>query len=396
MSDGRRVLWIDAGAGAAGDMLLAALWDLGVPLARLREGLSGLEIRGWSLSGRKVERAGVAARKARVRVQAVDTARSRAQVLRLLRDGGLPAAVRRRASEIFRRLFDAEARVHGRSPGRVHLHEAGDDDALIDVVGVCLALEHLRPERIVVSPMTTGHGSVRCRHGVYPVPSPVTTLLIRGAPVRGGEVEAERLTPTGAAILTTIADAWGPLPPMIPLAVGLGAGDRDFAGHPNVLRAVLGRPLCAGGPEGGEVVVIELNLDDDPPQNVAFAARRALEAGALEAFVTPVVMKKGRPGHLLTVIVAPDDVGPSCERLLRETSSLGLRFRTERRLVLDREVRRVRTRWGTVRIKTGRIGETRKAWPEYDDCVAIALRHGVPLREVQQAALRSYRSKRKS
>ncbi len=393
VSDAERVLWIDAGAGAAGDMLLGALVDVGVPLGRLRQGLAGLAIDGWALSSRRVERAGVRARKLRVRTRQEPRGRSFSRVARIVRSGGLAPPVRDRALQIFHRIFEAEAEVHGSAVERVHLHEMGDDDALIDVIGTCVALEHLAPRRIVVSPLTTGHGRVRCRHGLYPVPTPVTALLVRGVPVRGGEVEAELLTPTGAAILTSVADEWGALPAMIPVAVGHGAGDRDFADHPNVLRAILGNSTARGTKIDPEVTILELNVDDSTPQAIAFTVERALDTGALEAFVTPVQMKKGRPGQLLTVICRSADRERLGALLLRETSSLGLRYRGERRIELERSVVRVRTAWGAVRVKSAGTAETSKAWPEYDDCASLARRHGVALREVQRAALDAYHAK---
>ena len=397
----RRVLFVDAGAGASGDMILGALVDLGVPAAKIRSAVRSLPIDGWTLRSRRIVRCSLAARKIDVRARDGGRGRNWRSLSRILRGGDLTPAVRRRASDIFRKLIEAEADAHGESADRVHLHEAGAVDAIVDVVGACVGLAHLAPDRIVVSPMTTGFGQVHCRHGVYPVPAPATLLLVRGHPVRAGKIEAERLTPTGAAILTSIADAWGPLPMMRPQAVGYGAGDREFDDSPNLLRMVLGHEEPAleatGGGERPRVAVIECTLDDSTPQALAFASERLLENGALDVFCTPVTMKKGRAGHHLTVLARPDRLEQILLAVLAETSSLGLRYRVEQRIELERSHRKVRTRFGPIRVKTGQLGDTTlQAWPEYDDCAKLSRRHEVPLRDVQQAALQAYhRSRRK-
>ncbi|HKQ61895.1 MAG TPA: nickel pincer cofactor biosynthesis protein LarC, partial [Candidatus Polarisedimenticolaceae bacterium] len=316
----------------------------------------------------------------------------------VLRRSKLPPAVRERSLAVFRRLIEAEAAAHGLSPERVHLHEAGGTDAILDVVGACFGIERLAPARIVVSPLTTGFGSVRCAHGVYPVPGPATLLLTRGVPLRAGTIEVERLTPTGAALLTTLADEWGPPPPFRPLAVGYGAGARDLGDTPNLLRLVLGEADAGepAGPTGAadEVVVLECALDDSTPQALAYAAERLLAAGALDVYTTAVTMKKGRAGHLLTVLARPERFADLTRLLLAETTTLGLRHRVERRIELERELRRVRTPFGTVRLKLGRRdGQLLQVTPEYEDCAALAARRGVPLRVVQRAALAAHRGR---
>ena len=396
MSAGKRVLYVDAYAGASGDMMLGALIDLGVPMAGLRRALESLPIEGWTLRSRKVIRAGLAARKVDVRVRAEKHGRGWRALKRIVAAGALEPAVRRRVLAIFRRLIEAEAEAHGMAPDKVHLHEAGGTDAIIDVVGACVGLEHLGVSRIVVSPMTTGFGTVRCDHGVYPVPGPATLNLVRGCPVRAGDVEVERLTPTGAAVLTSIADEWGPMPALRPLAVGYGAGERDIDSSANVLRLVLGESEARSAPadgQAGEVAVIECTLDDSTPQALAYASRRLLDAGALEVFGTAVTMKKGRPGHHLTVLARPAEMAEVIDLVLRETSTLGLRYRVERRVELERSSVTVKTEYGSVRVKVGELsGEIVQAWPEYEDCAELARRRKVPLGEVQQAALQAYRS----
>jgi pyridinium-3,5-bisthiocarboxylic acid mononucleotide nickel chelatase len=289
---------------------------------------------------------------------------------------------------VFERLVRAEAEAHGTSVGRTHLHEVGGIDAIVDVVGCAVALEELGVERVVVSPMTTGYGSLRCAHGVYPIPGPATTLLVRGAPIRGGTIEAERLTPTGAALLTTWADAWGGPPAMVPQAVGYGAGTNDLGDDPNMLRVLVGEGEPERASRSPEIVVLECALDDVSPQVLAFACERALAAGALDVHTTAVTMKKGRSGHAITALARPESFDAVARALLAETSSLGLRYRTEHRIEAEREVEAVRTRWGKVRVKVGRLGAREiRVSPEYDDCAAIARRERVSLARVEREAL---------
>ena len=390
-----RILYVDATAGASGDMILGALADLGVPLAAIRRAVETLPLRGWRLSSRKVRRAGLAGRKVDVTVSGKQPERGWRDIRKIVEGGKLPPSVRERALAIFRRLVEAEAEVHGISPERVHLHEVGAVDAIVDVVGACAGIAVLDPDRIVASPLVTGFGTVRCEHGLYPVPAPATALLARGVPVSGGDLEGERLTPTGAAILTTLANAWGPLPALRPTAVGYGAGSREIPGAANLLRMVLGE---ADGPGAvvlprHEVVAVDLTLDDASPQTLAYASERLFETGALEVYTAPIHMKKGRTGHHLTILCRPEDLDRVAAVVFRETTTLGLRYRREGRIELDRRVDTVKTRYGAVRVKVGFLeGRPVQAWPEYEDCAALARRGGVPLKEIQREALEVHRS----
>jgi len=394
-----RLLFVDASAGAAGDMILGALIELGVPVARLKRVLGTLPLKDWSLRTRRVKRQALVGRKVDVRVGGRQPHRGWKEIERIVKRGDLEPAVRERALGIFRRLIEAEAEVHGLPVERTHLHEAGGTDAIIDVVGACFGLHHLGVERVVVSPMTTGHGTVVCQHGTYPVPAPATLLLVRDCPVVAGDIEAERLTPTGAAILTFVADNWGPMPSMRPAKVAYGAGDREFDDHPNFLRMILGSGAAlpaAGSPAGAEVLVLETTVDDVPPQTLAYACERLFELGALDVYTSAVTMKKGRSGHLLTVLGRPDQFDELSSCLVAETSTLGLRYRIEQRLELERSSRRVRTPWGIVRVKTGRLSDREvRAWPEYEDCATIARRRGLTLAEVQRAALDAFKTRNK-
>jgi uncharacterized protein (TIGR00299 family) protein len=385
----RRILHVDGSSGAAGDMILGALVDLGVPLSRVRRELGSLPMKGWRLTSRRVTRAGLVARKVDVTVRGEHHGRGWREIRRIVEGGDLESGVRKRALAIFRRLIEAEAEVHGVRVERAHLHEAGGVDAIVDVVGACVALAWLAPDRIVVSPLTTGFGTVECSHGRYPVPAPATARLVRGVPVRGGDREVERLTPTGAAILTSIAEDWGPLPEMRPTAVGYGAGDRDLGDDP-----ILGEDTLALPDPGSEALVIEFNVDDAPPQVLAYASERLLHEGALEVYTTPVQMKKGRSGHHITVLARPDDLERVASIVLRETTTLGLRYRRVGRIEIERSLSTVKTPYGRVRVKVGHLaGREVSAWPEFEDCATLARRHGVPLKEVQSAALGAWRKR---
>jgi len=391
-----RLLFIDASAGASGDMILGALVDIGVPLSRIRQALKSLPLEGWSLRSRKIDRCGIAGRKIDVRVKANKPGRGFRAIKKIIDGGELDPAVKRNALAIFRRLIDAEAEAHGLPPAKVHLHEAGSADAIIDIVGAAAGLHYLSPERIVVSPMTTGFGRVRCDHGEYPVPGPATLLLTRGVPVRSGDIEVERLTPTGAAILTHYAGSWGNLPAMRPASVGYGAGDHDLGKRPNMLRMVLGSADEQAVAAAGEIVVIECAIDDSTPQALAFACERLLEAGALDVHTGAITMKKGRSGHQLTVLARPDQSEALARLVFAETSTIGLRFRRERRIELERSSCKVETGYGEVRVKLSTLDSSiMQIWPEYDDCARLARRHDVALRRIQQAALRAIKSGRR-
>ena len=370
-------------------MLLGMLVHLGLPIDTLQRALDTLPLDGWSLNSRRVERCGLAARKIDVNVREEVHGRGWKRIKEIVDGAGLDTQVKDNALAVFRRLVEAEARAHDRPFDEVHLHEAGGTDAIVDIVGACVGLHALGVERLVVSRLTTGFGSVRCAHGVYPVPGPATLNLVQGFPVEAGSIEAERLTPTGAAILTTLADDWGTLPALCVEASGYGSGASDLGETPNLLRGVLGlEDPAIWAATTHPVVVIETSLDDATPQALAFTVERLLEEGALDAHVAALTMKKGRPGHALTVLARPGDADRLGRIVLAETPALGLRFRTEERVELERALEPVATPFGTVRVKVGRLGgDPLNAWPEYEDCAAAARKHGVTLAQVQQAAL---------
>lgn len=295
----------------------------------------------------------------------------------------LPEEARRRARRVYDAIAQAEAKAHGCPVGDVHFHEVGALDAVADVAGVCYALYLLAPERIVVSPIHVGSGTVRCAHGVMPVPAPATANLLSGVPVYGGTVQGELCTPTGAALLTSFADAYGPMPVMVTKAVGVGIGTKQFE-QANCVRAFLGETAEEAN---GEILELVCNIDDMTPEALSFAAARLLEAGALDVYTTPGTMKKGRPGHVLTVLCAPEQESALARRVLAETTTNGLRVRRCGKYFLAPGAGMVQTQWGPVKLKLARGYGITHVKPEFEDAAELARKHGVPYQAVLQEAL---------
>jgi uncharacterized protein (TIGR00299 family) protein len=311
-------------------------------------------------------------------------------VLEILDRSSLDPGVRQRAAALFRRLAEAEAVVHGTSPESVHFHEVGALDSIVDLVGGLIALGWLGPARFVSSPLNVGTGTVTMSHGTFPVPPPATALLVAGVPVYGAG-QGELLTPTGALLVTGHATEYGPLPPLRIEKTGHGAGSRETQDRPNLLRLIVGEDAAATGDE--RILVLETELDDAAPQLLGPLIERLLGAGALDAFFTPVQMKKGRPGVLVTALAPPARRAAIEELLFRETTTLGVRRTEWERSVLERETASVATAYGTVRVKLGRRGGiVYNAWPEFEDCQRLAAEAGVAVKEVLAAALAAWRS----
>jgi pyridinium-3,5-bisthiocarboxylic acid mononucleotide nickel chelatase len=386
-----RTAYFDCSSGASGDMLLGAALDLGLPLERLREELARLPLAGYRLEASRVTRSGLAATKLNVIVDGpVPGHRHLRHILEMLEASGLEAEVKERAAGLFRRLAEAEAAVHGTSVEKVHFHEVGAVDSIVDVVGGVIALRWLGARRFVASPLNVGTGTVTMSHGTFPVPPPATLRLVTGVPVYG-EGEGELLTPTGALLVTAHATEYGPLPPMRVESTGHGAGGRDTKGRPNVLRLIVGEEAAAPG--GERVLVLETELDDAVPQILGPLLDRLLAEGALDAFFTAVQMKKGRPGVLVTVLCEPARREALEEVLFRETTTLGVRRQEWDRSVLERETATVETAYGPIRVKIGRRGGTiYNAWPEFDDCQRAADEKRVAVKEVLAAALAAWRA----
>jgi uncharacterized protein (TIGR00299 family) protein len=416
------VLYFDCFSGAAGDMILGALLDAGVPLDGLRDALGGLAIDRKTVWTERVTRAGICATKVNVRGEGLpsdhahDTEvehdhhvhhhhghrhgggsngrhhhshRTVAEIGRLIDESGLSASAKQRANGLFTRLAEAEAAIHGTSIESVHLHEVGALDSIIDIVGTVYALETLAVDRIVGSPLNVGSGTIRSAHGLYPVPAPATALLLRGAPVYAGSQAAELVTPTGALLITGYAESYGPVPPMRLRAVGYGAGSRDFPDTPNVLRVLLG--TADSSAVAASVVVIEAEIDDMNPQIFGVLMDRLLEEGALDVFYTPIQMKKNRPGTLLSIVAAPETRERLTATVFRETTTIGVRYAEMRRECLDRETVSVDTPYGPVAVKIARRnGQLLNASPEFEDCARIAAARGAPVKDVHAAAIKAF------
>jgi hypothetical protein len=382
-----KVLYYDCFAGIAGDMHLAALLDLGVEEAWLRSELGKLPLAGWRLEVRRGRRGGVAGLRVDVQVDGDAPHRGLAEVSDIIAGGGLPAAVTTRSIAIFQRLAEAEAAVHGVPVETVHFHEVGAVDAIVDVVGAALALHRLGPDRVLCSSVELGSGTVQCAHGRLPVPTPATEALLRGVPTRRGGLPFEATTPTGAALLAGVVDAFTDAPALTVERVGYGLGQRQGP-LPNALRALWAE--AAETQAGTEpLVVLECNVDDMNPELYEHTLDRLREAGAADAWLTPVIMKKGRPGTLVSVIASPALAAALTDILLAETTTLGVRRQAVKRTVLPRALGEVDTRFGTVPVKlASRGGAVVKAKPEYEVCRRLAREHRIPLREVYEEVWR--------
>jgi uncharacterized protein (TIGR00299 family) protein len=381
-----RILLIEPFAGIAGDMFVGALVHAGAPFAEIE---AGLETLGAGLSCEPVLRCGVAARKFRVRDRADDAARRcLPTILDLIGRTPLPERVRDRAADAFRRLAEAEAQVHGVAVDEVHFHEVGAVDAICDIVGAAICLDALDVGAVYCRPLPLSTGSVRGAHGRMPVPAPATFELLKGRRTYDSGLEGELITPTGAALVAAWAEAGDP-PPFRPTAIGYGAGDRDPDGYPNVCRVTLGE---AAGEAVGALLELVCDVDDATPQVLGHLLGRLLEAGALDATLQPVVMKKNRPGTRVSALVRAE-TAPSVERVLfLEGTTLGVRRRAVARTELPRRVVEVATEHGNVRVKVGELGgEVVHVAPEYEDCRALAEKTGVPLREILRLAMENWR-----
>jgi hypothetical protein len=385
-----RGLYLDGFSGLSGDMMLGALVDLGVDAKHLRRALRRLPVKNWDLRARRVERAHLAAVKVDVTVRGRQPERRLSDIRRVVERARFSQEVTARALRVFERLVRAEARVHRMPIERVHLHEVGAVDAIVDVVGAMIGLETLGWPRVVCSRLQVGSGTVTMAHGTFPVPPPAVAELLRGRPIEGSTLEGERVTPTGAALAVTLASDFGPLPPMRVERVGHGAGTRDDPGHPNLLRALLG-DLVEEAAVYETVIVVQTTIDDMNPQLYGHLMERLFDAGALEVFYTPIQMKKNRPGTMATVICPQPRMEAITAVIFRETTTIGFRYLPMGRIEMARRFDRVRTPWGPVRIKASQWnGDVMQATPEYEDCRALALKRGVPLKEVLASALAAW------
>jgi pyridinium-3,5-bisthiocarboxylic acid mononucleotide nickel chelatase len=381
-----QALYLDCFSGISGDMLLGALVDLGVPLARLRAGLKRLPVAGYRIGAAPVRRGRLGGTRVRVEVAGRQPRRTPDGIRRLIDRSGLPARVRQQALRAFEVLVAAEARVHRIPAARVHLHEVGAVDAIVDIVGAMIGLEALGWPRVVCSPLHVGSGMVRMEHGTFPIPGPATAEILRGRPTYATHVDGELVTPTGATLAVTLAESFGPLPSMRVRRIGYGAGSREIPDHPNLLRLLLGDLVDAAAVRE-TVLVVETTIDDLTPQIYGHLMDRLFDAGALEVFYTPIQMKKNRPGTKVTVILPEFRLEEISRVIFRETTTIGFRYLPMGRIELSRTMETVRTPYGPVRMKISyHNGEEVQATPEYEDCRTLSLRTGVALKEIQRAA----------
>jgi uncharacterized protein (TIGR00299 family) protein len=384
------LLYVDAFSGASGDMFLGALLDLGVPAEKITEGLKTLPIEGWNLKVRREKRHHIWGTRVEVGIETEGHShRTHGEIRNMIASSLLHPEVKEKTLEAFSKLAQAEAKIHNLHPDEVAFHEIGALDSIVDIVGTFIALHLLGCHKVVSSPLPLGRGFVDTAHGSMPVPAPATLEILKGVPVYEGDSETELLTPTAAAILTVIAESFGPLPAMRPQRIGYGVGSRDLVERPNLLRLIVGEEDLPGLVR--EDWILEANIDDMNPQLCEHLMERLLSCGALDVTWTPTIMKRGRPGGILKVLVSWERKEEILRTMLEESTTIGVRMYRVRRKCLERDVQRVETPWGPVTIKVSSDqGRVMNALPEYRDCEEIASRTGVPLKEVYFRALAAY------
>jgi len=391
-----RRAYLDCFSGISGDMLLAALLDAGLDARRLLSELKKMRLGFYEFKLTRAVRGNLVGARVDLRIPAQQPPRKLGDIEEMIGKTELAETVKEKALKIFRRLAEAEGKLHNLPPGEVHFHEVGAVDAIIDIVGACLGLELVEVSELVCSPLNVGGGRVETEHGSLPIPAPATAELLKGIPIYSTGIEGELVTPTGAAIVSTLAVSFGPMPAMKVERIGYGAGEKDLPQHANVARLFVGESVEVVKPQPGAagdelVSVIEANLDDMSPQLYGYFVEQALAAGALDVTCSAVQMKKNRPGLLVTVLCAPESSEPLAQLLFEQTTTIGLRIYEARRKVLEREFVSVKTPYGEVRVKVAkREGKVVNVAPEYEDCQRLAAEKSVPLKEVILAAQLAY------
>jgi hypothetical protein len=383
-----KIAYFDCFSGISGDMCLGAIVDSGISLKKLDEELKRLPVTGYRLSARKVKRSHIIATKVDVRTDHRKSGDRQFEMKRwkdiekIILKSSLAQGIKQKGLKIFQRLFEAEARVHGKRFNTVHLHELGAIDCLIDIFGTVIGLNLLGIEKILSSPLNLGSGCVKTETGIFPVPAPATAEILKNVPVYSEGISSELTTPTGAAIIKELSSGYCGLPLMDIEQIGSGAGSNNFQGWPNVLRMFVGSMRPVSGGEDESVIVIETNIDDMNPQLFEYVTELLNETGALDIYLPQVIMKKGRPGVKLTVLCNEEHKVNLMKIILKETSTIGLRFYETERRVLQREIKSADTRFGKVRVKVSKFGnEILRVTPEYEDCRRIAKRLHIPLIE---------------
>jgi uncharacterized protein (TIGR00299 family) protein len=394
-----RKAYLDGSSGISGDMLLAALLDTGLDARRLLGELKKMRLGFYEFKLTRAVRGNLVGARVDIRIPGQQPHRKLADIEELIGKTELAETVKEKALKIFGRLAEVEGKLHNQPPGEVHFHEVGAVDAIIDIVGACVGLELLEVSELVCSPLNVGGGRVEAEHGSLPVPAPATAELLKDIPIYSSGVEGELVTPTGAAIVSTLASGFGPMPAMKVERIGYGAGEKDFPAHANVARLFVGDSVEVAKPQPGAageelVSVIEANLDDMSPQLYGYFVEQALAAGALDVTCSALQMKKNRPGFLVTILCTPEASDALAQLLFEQTTTIGLRIHEARRKVLERELVEVETRFGTVRVKVARReGKVLNVAPEYEDCQHLAREKSVPLKEVILAAQVAYMKK---
>ncbi len=384
-----KLLYLDCFAGISGDMFLGALIDLGVSEDTLRAELAKLKLPGYTISTRRVVKQNISATKFDcIEAHSIRPTQHRGytEIAGMIEGSELPVSVKRKAVSVFKRIGEAEAKIHGVPLEKIHFHEVGAVDSIVDIVGACIALGILGVDEVQASPPRLGSGFVETAHGKFPVPAPATLELLKGLPVQSSNEPVELVTPTGAALLAEFCSRFGAMPAMSIEKIGYGAGTRDLEKTPNVLRAVVGEIRSE---TGDTIAVIETNIDDMNPQLFGDVMERLLAAGALDVFMTPVQMKKNRPGTLLTVLCERNDVDRMVELLLTHTTTFGVRVHEAHRRKLARKIVKVPTRYGEIECKIGMLrDQVVSRAPEYESCKRAAAQHGVAVKDVYNEATR--------
>ncbi|MBN2320008.1 MAG: nickel pincer cofactor biosynthesis protein LarC [Acidobacteria bacterium] len=397
--DGRKILYIEPFSGISGDMMIGAFLDLGLSFEELQSKLELLPLEGYRISSQKCMRSGIHATKFDVAIGHAHSHRGFTDIRKMIESSGLSPWVKEKSVKAFRMLAEAESKIHGQPMEKVHFHEVGAVDSIIDIVGSMIAMESFLPADIVASSVNVGHGTLKCRHGTYPVPGPAAQELLKDIPTFTNDAPGELTTPTGATLLATLATDFGTRPAMRIQATGYGAGTRQTEGNANVLRISYGEAMetATHAPVSPEhqVAVIEATIDDMSPQVYGYFLEKAMAAGALDIYSTPIQMKKNRPGLKMTCVCAVAEVDRFTELVFRETTTIGIRYTIAERKTLERKFVPVETSYGMVTMKISLMdGRIINYAPEFEDCRRLASEKDVALKEVQAAALNAYLNNR--
>jgi uncharacterized protein (TIGR00299 family) protein len=385
-----KILYFDCFSGISGDMTIGALLDLGLPFDYLEKHLRKLSLEGYQIKSEITERHKISAIKFDIVTMDDKTHRHLKEILNIINASELTDRIKSISTRAFGRLAEAEAKIHNTTPEKVHFHEVGGIDAIIDIVGSAIGIEYFRPDVIYSSPLTLGRGTTRSSHGVIPIPAPATVEILKDVPIRITETEGEKVTPTGAAILKSLLEFYNgsfAVPEFLTNKTGYGAGTRVFDDCPNLLRIILGN-TADDYKNVDEIEIIETNIDDMNPQVYDHLFAMLYKAGALEVYLTPVLMKKNRPGHVLTVLCKKDLAAVVCDIIFSETSTAGIRFRSDFRKILNRREKSVRTSFGPIRVKILELKNGYKVQPEYNDCQRAASQYNIPLKDVMETVKR--------